>query len=118
MREELGGNSDNRDRAWRRHKQEAKTKSRIVRILKRHGWWRFIDANGIKLDRPQWYDFIGTESEFTFKTLVTTRYDSRYKTKWGKKGKRNYDYSSDPFTRVKDKVRFQKLLKEELSESI
>ncbi len=75
-----------RSRAWRRHKQEIKTKSRMTRLLRLRGWWRFIDPNGIKLDFPQWHDMIGTETEFQFKTLSTTRYDSRYKTKWGKKG--------------------------------
>jgi hypothetical protein len=38
------------------------------------------------------------------------------KNKWGKKGKRSYDYSFDPFTRIKDKVRFRKILQEELND--
>ena len=105
-----------RSRAWRRHKQEIKTKSRMVRLLRAGGWYRYVDANGLRIHRPQWFDMIGTENEFDFKSFSTSRYDTRYKTKWGKKGRRNYDYSSDPFTRVKDKVRFRKLLKEELSD--
>jgi len=105
-----------RSRAWRRYKQEIKTKNRMTRLLRSSGWWRFVDPNGIVIQSPQWFDMIGTESEFQFKTLSTTRYDSRYKNKWGKKGKRSYDYSFDPFTRIKDKVRFRKILQEELND--
>lgn len=105
----------NRSRAWRRHKRESKIISRLKRLSNRH-WWRLKDANGINIPSPVWTDFIATDNEFDIKSQSTVKYDTRYKTKWGKKGKRNYDYSSDYHTRIKDKVRFQKLLKEELSE--
>lgn len=104
-----------RNRAWRRYKQETKVKARLKRLMNQN-WWRLVDANGIAISVPLWTDFIGTRTEFEIKRQTTSRYDTRYKTKWGKKGKRNYDYSSDPFTRVKDKIRFLKLLKEELNE--
>ncbi len=58
---------------------------------------------------------IGTSEEFIFKTVSTTKYDSRYKIKWGK-GNNYYDHSSSYFTRVKDKTRFRKTLEEELGE--
>lgn len=104
-----------RNRAWRRHKLECKVKNRLRR-LDHQRWRRLVDANGINIPNPSWVDFIGTQSEFMYKYQTTHKYDTRYKSKWGKKGKKNYDYSSDPWTRVKDKNRFLKILMEELSE--
>lgn len=103
-----------RDRAWRRYKQEVKTKNRLILSIGRDGWWNFRDVNGIKIENPQWFDFIGTEMEFKFKTLTTTRYDSKYKTKWGKRG---FLRSNELKTRIGDKKFFKIILRDELYES-
>ena len=47
-----------------------------------------------------------------YKSIRTTRWSSRCKVKWGKKGKKNFDWSSDPNTRPKDRQRFKKELLE------
>jgi hypothetical protein len=48
--------------------------------------------------------------------MTTTKYDTRDKCKWGKKGKHSYDYSHDPFTRHKDKERNRRILIDELND--
>jgi hypothetical protein len=76
-------------------------------------WYKFTDINGIKIEKPLWIDGLGLQHINILKHTRTRKWDTRHKRKWGKKGKRNFDYSSDYYTRVKDKVRFQKELRQE-----
>ena len=76
-------------------------------------WFRFTDINGIPIVKPLWIDGLSLPHINILKKTRTRKWDTRHKKKWGKKGKRNYDYSSDPFTRIKDKTRFQRELRED-----
>ncbi len=75
-------------------------------------WYRFTDINGIRIDKPLWIDSIGLKNICILRDTRTRHWDTIMKCKWGKKGKKSYDYSSDPNTRPKDKLRFYKELKE------
>jgi hypothetical protein len=100
-----------RDRMWRRYKQECYHLRRMKRWSGLY-WYRFTDINGISLMKPLWIDGVGLQNINLLKKTRTRKWDTIHKKKWGKKGKRNYDYSSDPNTRIKDKVRFQRELRE------
>jgi len=101
-----------RNRAWRRHMEDKKVTNRLKRLCDGSVWWRFEDACNIKISLPKWFDFIGTQRSYFFKNSSTSRWDTRHKVKWGKKGKMSYDWSSDPRTRPKDKKRYKKELNE------
>jgi len=103
-----------RTRAFRRYKKEVMVIRRLKRL--RSTWWGYIDANGNSIQGTKWIDHIGTETEFMYRTMTTSKYDTRYKCKWGKKGKHSYDYSHDPFTRHKDKERNRRILIDELND--
>jgi len=75
-------------------------------------WYRFTDVNNIRIEKPLWIDAMGLQHIYILKKTRTRKWDTRLKTKWGKKGKKNYDYSSDPNTRVKDKNRFRREIME------
>ena len=100
-----------RDRMWRRYKRDCYHLKRMKRWSNFY-WYKFTDINRIRIEKPLWIDGIGLQHIYILRDTRTRKYDTAHKTKWGKKGKRNYDYSSDPNTRVKDKVRFLKELKE------
>ena len=101
---------ESRDRAWRRHIESKKVIKRIKLNASRSRWWRFEDANNQLIRNPHWFDFIGTQSAYFYKNSSTNKYDTRHKVKWGKKGKKNYDWSHSYWTRHKDKARFKKEL--------
>lgn len=98
-----------RDRAWRRHVQDKKVIKRI-KNYSRIRWWRFTDACGIMIVDPKWMDYIGTSYANFYKNSSTTKWDTRYKMKWGKKGNIKYHWTSDYMTRTKDKKRSYKEL--------
>lgn len=100
----------NRDRAWRRYIEEHKVIYRLKNIANKNHFYRWCDINKDIYNNPRWINYVGTTWHYTSKTITTSIYDSEYKMKWGKKGKRNYYYSSEYDSRVKDKVRFLKLL--------
>lgn len=75
-------------------------------------WYRFEDVCGINIGNPLWCDYIGLQCAYFFKNGTTNKYDTRDKVKWGKSGKKSYDWSSDPNTRHKDKQRYKKELSE------
>lgn len=75
-------------------------------------WYKFTDVNEIRIEKPLWIDSIGLKHICILRDTRTRKWDTVHKKKWGKKGKRNFDYSSDPNTRVKDKVRFLRELRE------
>ena len=102
-----------RGRAYRRYKEDIKVIKRLKNISG-YSWYRYTDVNNIEISQPYWFDHIGDKDNFNYKTLTTTKWDTRNKIKWGLKGKKsNYYDSSDPWTRIKDKKTFLKLLKEE-----
>jgi len=69
-----------RTRDWRRFQEEKIYIQRIKRFSR--GWYRFRNANGDRVINPTWVDFIGLKGYFHLKNLTTTRYDSKYKTKY------------------------------------
>jgi hypothetical protein len=99
-------------RAYRRYMEDVK----VIKRLKRKGgrsWYKWTDVNDINIPNPKWFDHIGTDYSFDYKTFTTDVWDTEYKIKWGLKGKkRKYGDSSDPWTRTKDKKRFYKDLDE------
>jgi hypothetical protein len=97
---------------WRRYIKECYHLRRMKRWSGFY-WYKFTDINGIKIEKPLWIDGLGLQHINILKHTRTRKWDTRHKRKWGKKGKRNFDYSSDYYTRVKDKVRFQKELRQE-----
>lgn len=101
-----------RTRDWRRWKSDVKVLRRMKKQSRRFFWFRFLDVNGVYLDRPRWFDLIGSQQAYLLKSQTTLSWFRHYKGKWGKKGKKSYNYSSDYDTRIKDKVRFMKELKE------
>ena len=97
-------------RAYRRYMEDVKVIKRLKGIS-RSRWYRHTDVNDINISNPIWFDHIGGKDNFKYKTYTTDRWDTRYKSKWGKgKGSHRYYYSSDDWTRVKDKRRFYKQL--------
>jgi hypothetical protein len=98
-----------RDRSWRRYKEDVIVIKRLKISVDRNNHWNLKDANGYFIDNPIWCDIIGSHDAHRYKTFVTTKWDSRYKDKWGKKNILRY-YNSDYDTRKKDKVRYKKEL--------
>jgi len=104
--------TENRGRAWRRHKLEIFYIRRVKRWTNSsYHWHRFTDVNNIRINTPRWFDYLGLQNIYVLKKTRTRQWNTRVKTKWGKKGKRNYDYSSDPWTRIKDKNNFLRELR-------
>jgi len=94
---------------FRRYKQDCIFLKRIRRWSNQY-WYNFSDINRIKIQNPIWVDFIGLKHIYLLKKTKTRKWDTRSKNKWGKKGIKNYFYSSDYNTRIKDKNRFKKEL--------
>ena len=98
-----------RGRAWRRDIKDLRTIRRIKKHLRRH-WWGFKTANYVRVSDPSLTDYIKTETEFNCKTLSTTKYDSRDKTKYSPNKKHGYYRLGQ--TRENEKINFRKILKE------
>lgn len=101
-----------RGRDWRRYTEERIVIKRMGRYNSRLWTWTgFEDVNKISHQHPKLTDIIGTKNNFRFKTHVTTKWDSNYKTKYSpNRGSRHW---RDGFkTREKDKKIFLKILKE------
>jgi hypothetical protein len=99
-----------RGRAWRRHIENKKVIKRLTN--RRYYYWRYTDNNSILINNPTWVDAIGSRLCYLYKNITTTIDDTKNKTKWGHRKKMNFDYTSDPNTRVGDKKRFKKELNE------
>lgn len=93
-----------RGRAWRRYKEETKVVKRLKGVSH---YWRYRDANGNLIQHYQWINLIGTSQHFMFKTYVTSKGDSKYKNKWGRRPKKAW---WDEFNRTSDKKSFRKML--------
>ena len=98
-----------RNRGWRRYRQDIKVIQRL-KNLQCHHWRHFKDVNGIIIHNSIWIDLIGDSNAHDAKTLSTNSFRTRDKTKWGKKNGRQYFDTSSPWTRHKDKQRFEKEL--------
>jgi hypothetical protein len=98
-----------RNREWRRGKLELYL---LIRMKRWSGlyWYRFQDVNDILLQKPIWIDLINHKEINRLRDTRTTKWDSRHKIKWGKKGRKNYDWSSNINTRPKQKNLFIKEL--------
>ncbi len=109
-----------RTRAWRRYILMVKVIHRLRYEARKNRYWRGTqDTNKIWIPNPMWFDLIGTNTEFEAKSFHTHKWQSRYKSKWGKRNKKSRGYyGGDNFNRIKDKEFFTKLLKEEIYESI
>jgi hypothetical protein len=102
-----------RDRSWRRYTQDLKIKKRL---LKNRYYYYFRTVNGERIIRPIWCERIGTSEYFFFKLHTTSKFDSKYKTKYSPNKK--YSYFRDIRknldslgTRESDKRDFLKILK-------
>lgn len=93
-----------------------KLKYIVIKRLKsntRHRYYMFKDANNISISQPHWFDYIGTETEFMYKTMTTDKCQTNYKEKYGKKTKNRYYTNDNRSTRLIDKKLFRKLLESE-----
>lgn len=101
-----------RDRVYRRYFEEKKVKTRLKQyVIRCRYYWMFTDANDFYIDNPTWFDLIGTERNWFYKSNTTDKSDTRRKLKWGKKNRKRSYYESY-WTREADKRRFLKLLNE------
>lgn len=97
-------------RAFRRYKQDVKVIKRINNIER--GYWRYFhDVNNFKRSKPRLTDFIGTSTNFMYKTHTTEKHDSRYKVKYSPNGPhQGWDRNSN--TRESERKKFSLLIKE------
>ena len=106
-----------RDREYRRYVLEKKLYYRLEKLTYfTYSFYRFKGINGYTISKPIVSDYIGSDSYKIFKTISTTKFDSRDKTKYspnGMYGRSSYDRSRKmKNTREYDKCEFFKLLKE------
>lgn len=102
-----------RDRAWRRHIEENKVKSRLKLYNQKYNYWYsgYSDLNGINRVNPGISDYIGGYLYKMYKTYTTSRNDTRFKYKYSpNKGERCW--RNGDMCREKQKVEFFKILKE------
>jgi len=108
-----------RTRDWRRFQEEKKYRRRIKNFFR--NWYYFRTSNGDRIQDPTWVDFIGNSYYFFFKSGVTRKSDSRYKSKYSPNRK---SYSRDSKMsnkngfglREKDKSLLQKIIKEYIND--
>jgi hypothetical protein len=100
-----------RNRGWRRHELE---RVHLKRMKRWSGlfWYHFKDVNKIKIKSPLWIDLINHDSINKLKSITTDRWGTRHKIKWGKKGRKNWDWSCNKNTRHKQKAMTIKELRE------
>ena len=99
-----------RDRSWRRYVEEQKVLKRIKFISQLYHY-KIFNANGQYIENYKWMDYIGTDTHFMYKTYTCK--SSKYKEKWGKKGRRTLWPSEGYKCRIKDKRRFKKMLEQD-----
>ena len=106
-----------RDRAWRRHIEELTVIKRLKRKCSTESWWRFEDVNGAKKFHRRAIDYLGNQDYFRSKSITTTKWDTRYKTKYSPNSTTTYYRDPKKFRestglREKDKREFHKILRE------
>jgi hypothetical protein len=100
-----------RNRAYRRYIEEKFVIKRLRVIAFYGSHYRFKDINGISIKNPNIFDYIGTKAQHIAKTTATTRYDTRYKSKYSPNRSRDCWYRFSE-TREYQKRLFLKILKE------
>jgi hypothetical protein len=106
-----------RNRAWRRYIEESTVIKRLKIKCSTDSWWRFEDINGIKKYHRRVIDYLGNKDYYRSKTTSTTKWDSRYKTKYSPNSTNGYYRDPKKFRestglREKDKRDFHKILRE------
>lgn len=106
-----------RNRAWRRHMEERVVIKRLRRKCHREYWWKFDDVNKVGKHHPKIIDFLNTQDYFRAKTITTSKWDTRYKTKYSPNSINSYyrdskNHKDSVGLREKDKRNFYKLLRE------
>ena len=103
-----------RDRAWRRYMEERIVIRRIRTTIYIRSYWRYFqDVNGYGHNPALLKDLIGTKDAHRFKTLVTTKHDTKYKIKYSpNKSKDCYRENRMLETREYRKNEFLEILKE------
>lgn len=105
-----------RNRAWRRHIEENKVIKRLKRQISNYYYWSWVmDVNKNYYRKALISDYLEKQEYFFSKTISTTKYDSRMKSKyspnrnykgmWGRPG-------DTPDTREWNKRYLLKILKE------
>lgn len=101
-----------RSRAWRRHIKDVHTIRRL-RSRAAKQWYWFRTANFESLSNTMITHYIKTEIEFKAKTLSTSPYDSKNKSKFSpNKSKEYWRYKGSKGTREFERLNFRKILKE------
>ena len=104
-----------RDRAWRRHIEQKKVKSRLKIFNQKSNWWYagYSDLNDINRVNPNITDYIGGDLYKMYKTYTTCRIDSKYKCKYSpNKRKVRWRDNNKKGTREKHKVELLNTMKE------
>jgi hypothetical protein len=100
-----------RGRAWRIHTKEIHTIRRLRNKVSL-GWYWHRTANFERKSYPRLVDFIKTESEFESKTISTSNWESKNKSKFSPNKSKEYWRNSSMGTREYEKSNFRKILKE------
>jgi hypothetical protein len=108
-----------RTRDWRRYQEERVYINRLKTLV--NGHWYFRNANGDRIFEPIWVDYIGVKCYFFYKSLTTTKRDSKYKNKYSSNKEPSYyrEVKKGHLTfklREKDKELVKKIIKDELTE--
>lgn len=106
-----------RDKEYRRYVLEKKLYYRLEKLTYfNYSFYRFNGINGYTISKPIVSDYIGSDIYKIFKTITTTKFNSRDKKKYSPNsmyGKSTYDRGGGiKNTREYDKCEFFKLLKE------
>jgi hypothetical protein len=103
-----------RDRAWRRYIHELVIIKRLKNKTFGRSIWFFEDVNRNIFKKVLISDYLGKEEYFKSKVISTTKWDSKYKSKYSpNKNKTYYREENKKFqTRESKKLEFIKILKE------
>lgn len=105
-----------RGRAWRRHIEEKFVVKRLGKYTRCHGYWYWIeDANKNYYKKSIIIDFLEKQEYFRSKTISTTIWDSRNKSKYSPNRNTRGSWSRPgdrPDTREWNKRYLIKILKE------
>ncbi len=102
-----------RDRQWRRHIDDLAQRRKYT-VYGR--WYNYYDINGVRRDKPKWFECIG---DLSFSNSSHSRYNIRYSPNSGDGGHRSYKKKNGGFStglREKDKTMYNKLIELELYE--
>lgn len=101
-----------RGRAWRRYQQDLVFIRRLKLRIGMSNYWRFKDVNHISINKITISSLVNHKDSHMYKSYVTTRYDSRYKSKYSSNRGGYYRDKNKIGNRESDKVKFLRILKE------